>query len=108
MDVTPNAQTFRSGNFGLLRPVLALTLLLASMPAVVGVRVLDSGPALIPDICHPLQTLDRSSGPSLAPLLPAPPPAEALADSGKVAGAVVVSPTCLREAPDPPPPKLPA
>ena len=102
-------QSRRSGDTEPLRAVLALILLLTSMPAVVGVTFANSGPALTADICHPLQTLDRNSGQSVVPLLPVRGPAQdALADRGGVVDEVAASPTPLLEEPDPPPPKAAA
>lgn len=54
----------------LVAPLLALAMLLASLPLVTGVILQDQTPAFTLDICHPLQPV--SQAPSVVPL---PPPA---------------------------------
>lgn len=54
----------------LVAPLLALAVLLASLPLVTGVILQDQTPAFTLDICHPLQS--QSQSPSVVPL---PPPA---------------------------------
>jgi hypothetical protein len=98
----------RSGhasNLDLLRVIVAAALLFASMPSMIGVSVLGSGPAFTADICHPLQTLSNAPGVSLTALVSAPVTPEPPAARETIEPKNAISPTRLAEAPDPPPPK---
>ncbi len=96
-----------------IRVVLALALLLTSVPVAIVAPVSNSGPAATPvitpvitvNICHPLQALDNGSAPSLTPTLAAHRFTALLADRGDTPDASIASSTPLREAPDPPPPE---
>ncbi len=90
----------------MLRAVLALAMLFASIPIVIAAPTPNSGPALTVDMCHPLQSAANASTPSLAPMLPARGFTHALAARGDAPDAIVSSVAPLREAPDPPPPEL--
>jgi hypothetical protein len=98
----------RSRHIQFARAILAFVLLVASMPAMAGVTFQSSGPSLTQDICHPLQTLDRTSAPSLVSILPSRRPVQFPAEAGFVTEPVLACPFHLSKAPDPPPPKLPA
>ncbi len=101
----PTALNRLSGGCETIRVVLALALLLTSVPVAIVAPVANSGPVITVDICHPLQAPVNGSAPSLTPTLPARRLAQALPDRGVAPDAIVASATPLREAPDPPPPK---
>jgi hypothetical protein len=85
--------------------VLALAVLLGGMPLTLGVVVQDHGPMFTLNICHPLQSFDRSPVPVLAVMPEHPAVREHLPERGHAAAPA--QPLRLRaaDAPDPPPPK---
>jgi hypothetical protein len=89
-----------------MRTLLACALILASMPTITGVIVIDSKPAFTLDICHPLQSADRSSGTSIIALPPPQRPAQVLAQKGAATDSAAVRPIRPSDKPDPPPPKI--
>jgi hypothetical protein len=88
-----------------LAAAMALVMMVASIPAMGVIFVPDrSGPSISLDICHPLQSSDRS--PIVQIARPAPPEigATVLWHETRVQF-VAVPKSRLAEAPDPPPPK---
>jgi hypothetical protein len=90
-----------------LAAAMAFVMMMASLPSI-GVLVISdrSGPAISLDICHPLQSLETSSGTVLVarPALPAL-GAEIVAHE-TLSQFVPILKSKLAEAPDTPPPKL--
>jgi hypothetical protein len=96
----------RQSRSGILRTLLACALILAGMPTITAVIVVDSKPAFTLDICHPLQSIDRTSGASTIALPSSQPPAQALAQNGVATDPAVVRRIRPSDKPDPPPPKI--
>lgn len=88
---------------------MAIVMTLASLPSIGVIVVADSsGPSIALDICHPLQSLDQSA----CPIVIARPATHALAASD-VAGEsfsefVPLLMGKFADAPEAPPPKIPA
>jgi hypothetical protein len=90
-----------------LAAAMALVMMMASLPSIGVIVISDrSGPAISLDICHPLQSLETSSGTVLVarPALPTL-GAEIVAHEA-LTQFVPILKSKLAEAPDPPPPKL--
>jgi hypothetical protein len=89
-------------------PLLAMVLVLAGMPLTVACTPTGNGTAFTLDICHPVPTFDTSTGQCTA----AAPSRFALsvvpAGFGTVAPQSLMAATRAADAPDPPPPRLPA
>ena len=100
---------FSNRDLRLLSAVLAVVLLLASVPISAGVIVLagPTHPELTVDICHPVQAFDLVRGVLLARPAAAV-PESALCDVGSIAADAAPRSIELLIAPDSPPPKLPA
>jgi hypothetical protein len=95
-----------SGGCETIRVVLALAILLTSVPiAIVAAPAPNCVPALTVDVCHPLQAPIGGSAPLLTPTLAAHQFTALLSDRGDAPDAIVASRAPLREAPDPPPPE---
>jgi len=86
---------------------MALVMLMASLPSIGVIIIADrSGPSISMDICHPLQSLETSSGTVLL-ARPARPELEArIVSRESVAQFVPIPKSKFADAPDPPPPKL--
>jgi hypothetical protein len=89
-----------------LAAAMAFVMLMASLPSIGVIVISDrSGPSISMDICHPLQSLEMSSGTVLV-ARPAQPEAGAKIGSQEtLAQFVPILKSKLAEAPDPPPPK---
>jgi len=90
-----------------LAAAMALVMMMASLPSIGVIVIADrSGPSISMDICHPLQSLETSSG--TAPIArPARPELKArIASHESVAQFIPILKGKLAETPDPPPPKL--
>jgi hypothetical protein len=85
---------------------MALVMMMASLPSIGLIIVADrSGPSISMDVCHPLQSLETSSGTVLV-ARPAQPALDAkIVSREEVAQFVPILKDKLAEAPDPPPPK---
>jgi hypothetical protein len=100
------AMTMARRSIRQLAAALAVVITMASLPSIGVIVVADnSGPSISLDICHPLQSMDRTSGTILV-ARPAPPevvvtnaPPEKLAASARIFKSKIVI------APDSPPPK---
>src|SRR5580658_9222652 len=90
-----------------LAATMALVMMMASLPSIGVIVIADrSGPSISMDICHPLQSLETSSGTVLV-ARPAPPAMGARILSRETLSQFVpILKGKLTEAPDPPPPKL--
>jgi hypothetical protein len=90
-----------------LATAMALVMMMASLPSIGVIVISDrSGPAISLDICHPLQSLETSSGTLLVarPALPAL--GAEIVPHETLTQFVPILKSKLAEAPDPPPPKL--
>jgi hypothetical protein len=90
-----------------LSSILAVALLLASVPLCSGIVIVagPTQPEFTINICHPIQSFDRVTNVLLA--RPAPTsPQFALAESGPYGDDLSLAVVGLTEPPDPPPPKL--
>jgi hypothetical protein len=89
-----------------LAVAMALVMMMASLPSLGVVIIADrSGPCISMDICHPLQSLETSSGTVLV-ARPAQPEAGAkIVSQETLAQFIPILKSKLTEAPDPPPPK---
>jgi hypothetical protein len=89
-----------------LAAAMALVMMMASLPSVGVIVIADrSGPSISIDVCHPLQSLETTSGTVLV-ARPARPETGARIDSHEsVAQFVPILKSKFAEAPDPPPPK---
>jgi hypothetical protein len=87
---------------------MALVMMMASLPSIGLIIVADrSGPSISMDVCHPLQSLETSSGTVLV-ARPAQPALDAkIVSQEEVAQFVPIPKSKFAETPDPPPPKLP-
>jgi hypothetical protein len=90
-----------------LAAAMAFVMMMASLPSIGVIVISDrSGPSISMDICHPLQSLETSSGTVLV-ARPAQPEAGAkIVSQETLAQFVPILKSKLAEAPDPPPPKL--
>jgi hypothetical protein len=99
-------QLFSESERRALSSILAVVLLLASVPLCSGI-VIVAGPAqpeFTINICHPIQSFDQ-----VANVLARPAPTSphfALAESGPYVDELSSAVVALTESPDPPPPKL--
>jgi hypothetical protein len=89
-------------------PLLAMVLVLAGMPLAIASTPTGNGTVFTLDICHPVPTFDTSTGQCTA----AAPSRFALsvvsAGFGTVTPQSLMAATRAADAPDPPPPRLPA
>ena len=85
---------------------MAFVMMMASLPSIGVIIISDrSGPCISMDICHPLQSLETSSGTVLL-ARPAQPEAGArILSHETLAQFVPILESKLADAPDPPPPK---
>ena len=90
-----------------LAAAMGLIMMMASVPSIGVIVIADrSGPSISLDVCHPLQSLETSSGAVLI-ARPAPPAIGAeVVTHETLAQFVPILKSKLAEAPDPPPPKL--
>jgi hypothetical protein len=90
-----------------LAAALALIMMMASVPSI-GVIVIAnrSGPSISLDVCHPLQSLETSSGAVLIARPAQPAIGAEIVAHETLAQFVPILKSKLSEAPDPPPPKL--
>jgi hypothetical protein len=90
-----------------LAATMALVMMMASLPSIGVIVISDrSGPSISMDICHPLQSLETSSGNVLVARPAQPERGEKIVSREEVAQFVPILKGKLTEAPDPPPPKL--
>jgi hypothetical protein len=90
-----------------LAAAMALVMTLASLPSIGVIIVADrSGPSISMDICHPLQSLETSSGTVLVARPARPELGTKLVSDEPVFQFVPILKSKFAEAPDPPPPKL--
>jgi hypothetical protein len=89
-----------------LAAAMAFVMMMASLPSIGLIVIADrSGPSISMDVCHPLQSLDTSSG-SVLVARPAQPEFDAkIVSQEEVAQFVPILKSKFTEAPDPPPPK---
>ena len=90
-----------------LAVAMALVMMIASLPSIGVIVISDrSGPSISLDVCHPLQSLDVSTGTALI-ARPAQPETSARILSHEMSAQFVPILKCrFEESPDPPPPKL--
>lgn len=90
-----------------LAAAMALVMAIASLPSI-GVIVISDrlGPSISLDICHPLQSLDVSTGTVLIARPARPEFAERFFSAETFAQFVPILKSKFAESPDPPPPKL--
>jgi hypothetical protein len=90
-----------------LAGAMALVMMMASLPSIGVIVIADrSGPSISMDICHPLQSLETSSGTVLV-ARPGLPEMGAKIDSHESVTQFIPSlKSKLAEAPEPPPPEL--
>ena len=90
-----------------LAAAMAFVMMMASLPSIGLIIVADrSGPNISMDVCHPLQSLETSSGTVLV-ARPAQPELDGkIVSQETVAQFVPILKSKFTEAPDPPPPKL--
>jgi len=90
-----------------LAAAMAFVMMIASLPSLGVIVIADSsGPSISMDICHPLQSLDTSTG---AVLIARPAQHQIgtkIPSHETIAQFVPVLKSKFAEAPDPPPPKL--
>jgi len=86
---------------------MALVMMMASLPSIGLIVVADrSGPSISMDVCHPLQSLETSSGTVLVARPARPEIGVKIVSHEAVAQFVPTLKSKFAEAPDPPPPKL--
>ncbi len=86
---------------------MAFVMMMASLPSIGVIVISDrSGPCISMDICHPLQSLETSSGTVLVARPAQPGTGAKIVSQETVAQFVPILKSKLAEAPDPPPPKL--
>jgi len=86
---------------------MALVMLMASLPSIGVIIIADrSGPSISMDVCHPLQSLETSSGTVLVARPARPEPGARIVSRESVAQFVPILKSKFADAPDPPPPKL--
>jgi hypothetical protein len=90
-----------------LAAAMALVMMVASLPSIGVIVISDhSGPSLSLDVCHPLQSLDVSTGTVLIARPARPEFGERIFSAETFAQFVPILKTKFAESPDPPPPKL--
>jgi hypothetical protein len=90
-----------------LAAAMALVMMMASVPSIGVIVIADrSGPSISLDVCHPLQSLETSSGAVLIARPAQPAIGAQLVAHEALAQFVPILKSKLAEAPDPPPPKL--
>ncbi len=89
-----------------LAAAMAFVMMMASLPSIGLIIVADpSGPSISMDVCHPLQSLETTSGTVLV-ARPAPRELDAeIVSQDEVPQFVLILKSKFSEAPDPPPPK---
>jgi len=86
---------------------MALVMMMASLPSIGVIIIADrSGPSISMDVCHPLQSLETSSGTVLVARPARPEPGARIVSHESVAQFVPIPKGKFADAPDPPPPKL--
>ena len=86
---------------------MALVMLMASLPSIGVIIIADrSGPSISMDVCHPLQSLETSSGTVLVARPARLEPGARIVSRESVAQFVPILKSKFADAPDPPPPKL--
>lgn len=86
---------------------MALVMMIANLPAIGVVIVAErSGPTISMDVCHPLQSIETSSGILLVARPAQPEIGAGLVSHEAAAEFIPVLKSKFAEAPDPPPPKL--
>ena len=90
-----------------LAATMALVMMMASLPSIGVIIVADrSGPSISMDVCHPLQSLETSSGSVLVARPAQPAMGARILSHETLSQFVPILKSKLTEAPDPPPPKL--
>jgi hypothetical protein len=90
-----------------LAAAMALVMAIASLPSIGIIVISDrSGPSISLDICHPLSSLDVSTGTVLIARPARPEFGERFFSGESFAQSVPVLKSKFVESPDPPPPKL--
>src|SRR5580658_11086474 len=90
-----------------LAAAMALVMMVASLPSIGVIVISDrSGPSISLDVCHPLPSLDVSTGTVLIARPARPEFGERIFSAEKFAQIVPILKSKFAESPDPPPPKL--
>jgi hypothetical protein len=90
-----------------LAAAMALVMMVASLPSIGVIVISDrSGPSISLDVCHPLSSLDVSTGSVLIARPARPEFSERFFSGETFAQLVPVLKSKFAESPDPPPPKL--
>ena len=90
-----------------LAAAMALVMMMASLPSIGVIVIADrSGPSISMDVCHPLQSLETSSGTVLVARPARPEIGATIVSHESVAQFIPSLKSKFAEAPDPPPPKL--
>ena len=90
-----------------LAAVMALVMAIASLPSIGVIVISDrSGPSISLDVCHPLSSLDVSTGTVLIARPARPEFGERIFSAETFAQLVPIAKSKFAESPDPPPPKL--
>jgi hypothetical protein len=90
-----------------LAATMALVMMMASLPSIGVIVIADrSGPSISMDICHPLQSLETSSGTVLVARPARPELGARIVSRESIAQFIPLLKSKFAEAPDPPPPKL--
>ena len=90
-----------------LAAVMAVVLAIANLPSIGVIVISDrSGPSISMDICHPLQSLETSSGTVLVARPAQPAMGARILSHETLSQFVPILKSKLTEAPDPRPPKL--
>jgi hypothetical protein len=90
-----------------LAAAMALVMMMASLPSIGVIVIADrSGPSISMDVCHPLQSLETTSGTVLVARPARPEIGARIVSHECVAQFVPILESKFAEAPDPPPPKL--
>jgi len=90
-----------------LAAVMALVMAIASLPSIGVIVISDrSGPSISLDVCHPLSSLDVSTGTVLIARPARPAFGERIFSAETITQFVPIAKSKFAESPDPPPPKL--
>jgi hypothetical protein len=90
-----------------LAAAMALVMAIASLPSIGVILISDrSGPSISLDVCHPLSSLDVSTGTVLIARPARPEFGERIFSAETFARFVPIAKSKFVESPDPPPPKL--
>lgn len=102
----PTSPTFDRLTMRQLAAAMAFVMMMASLPSVGVIVISDrSGPSISIDVCHPLQSLETSSGTVLVARPARPELGAKVAFDEAVAQYVPTRKFRFAEAPNPPPPK---